>query len=144
MVVEDMAIIPPRKILSIRCQPKPVPTVIPKRIIQNIMVQAAMIAAPPTFTIFLKLNSSPSANRRNITPISAQVCILAVSITEGVYGICGLARKPATTYPSTNGCFSFLNNSVMIPAQIRINAKSFIKVAKCDILFVLSCLCLQK
>ena len=41
-------------------------------------------AVPPTFTIFLKLNSSPNANRRKITPISAQVLILAESITEGV------------------------------------------------------------
>ena len=47
-------------------------------------VVAAIIAAPPTFTIFLKLNSNPSANSRKITPISAQVCILAVSITDGV------------------------------------------------------------
>ena len=84
IVVEDMAIIPPKKMQSIRCHPKLIPTPIPKRIIQNIMVQAAMTAVPPTFTIFLKLNSSPNANRRKITPISAQVLILAESITEGV------------------------------------------------------------
>ena len=79
-----MAIIPPKKMQSIRCHPKLIPTPIPKRIIQNIMVQAAMTAVPPTFTIFLKLNSSPNANRRKITPISAQVLIFAESITEGV------------------------------------------------------------
>jgi len=84
MVVDDMAIIPPRKIQSIRCQPNPVPTATPNNIIQKMMVHAAIIAAPPTFTIFLKLNSNPSANSRKITPISAQVCILAVSITDGV------------------------------------------------------------
>ena len=132
MVVEDIAIIPPKKIQSIRFQPKEVPTVIPSNIIQNIIVQAAIIAAPPTLTIFLKLNSKPKANKRKITPISAQVCIFAVSITEGVYAMCGLARKPATTYPKTNGCFNFLNSSVIIPAQINIKAKSAIKGAKCD------------
>ena len=79
-----MAIIPPRKIQSIRCQPNPVPTATPNNIIQKMMVHAAIIATPPTFTIFLKLNSNPSANSRKITPISAQVCILAVSITDGV------------------------------------------------------------
>ena len=79
-----MAIIPPKKMQSMRFHPKAVPTATPNNIIQNIIVQAAIIAAPPTFTIFLKLNSNPKANSKKITPISAQVCIFAVSITEGV------------------------------------------------------------
>lgn len=62
--------------------------------------------------------------------------MLAVSITEGVYCMCGLARKPATTYPSTKGCLSFLNSSVISPAQTNIKARSLINVAKCDIIRV--------
>ena len=127
-MVDDIAIIPPRNRLSIRCQPKPIPTPIPNKIIQKMMVQAAMMAEPPTLTIFLKLNSKPRANSKKMTPISAHVLILAVSITEGVYGICGLARNPATTYPKTRGCFNFLNNKVITPAQINISARSAIRV----------------
>ena len=130
IVVEDIAIMPPRKRQSMRCQPKLIPTPIPNSIMQKIIVQAAMTAEPPTFTIFLKLNSRPSANNKNITPISAHILIFAVSITEGVKGIWGLARKPATTYPSTKGCFNFLNSSVMTPAQIKISARSAISVGK--------------
>ena len=55
-----------------------------------------MTAGPPTLTIFLKLNSSPRANRRKMTPMSDQVWMLAVSMTEGVSAKCGLAMKPAT------------------------------------------------
>ena len=130
-----MAIIPPKKMQSIRFHPNPVPTATPSSIMQKIMVHAAIMAAPPTFTIFLKLNSSPNANNKKMTPISAHVCMFAVSITEGVYAMWGLAKKPATTYPNTNGCFSFLKTRVIIPAHININAKSAIKGAKCDIIF---------
>ncbi|MPN56983.1 hypothetical protein SDC9_204677 [bioreactor metagenome] len=59
--------------------------------------------------------------------------MLAVSITEGVKEMCGLDKNPATTYPNTNGCFNFLNNKVMMPADIKISARSAIKVGKCDI-----------
>ena len=52
-------------------------------IIQNIIVQAAIIAAPPTLTIFLKLNSSPKANSKKITPMSAQVCMILLGVAVG-------------------------------------------------------------
>ena len=84
IVVDDMAIIPPRNRQSIRFQPKPDPTAIPNRIIQKIMVHAAMMAAPPTLAIFFRLKSSPKAKSRKTTPKSAHVWMLAVSITEGV------------------------------------------------------------
>ena len=96
IVVEDMEIMPPRKRASILLQPKAEPTVKPRKIIPKMMVRAAMIAGPPTFTIFLKLNSSPRANRRRITPMSDHTWMLAVSITDGVRAKCGLAMKPAT------------------------------------------------
>jgi len=44
-------------------------------------------------------------------------------------------RKPATIYPRTNGCFNFLNSNVVIPAEIRMSAKSAIRFGKCDIVF---------
>ena len=99
------------------------------------MAQAEMTAEPPTFISFLKLNSSPKAKSRKITPISDQVWIFAVSTTEGVKEKCGLQRNPATIYPKTNGCFNFLKISVMTPAQIKISAKSLIRGAKCDIVY---------
>jgi len=73
MVVDDMAIIPPRKRQSIRFQPNAMPTPMPSNIMQKITVQAAITAVPPTLTIFLKLNSSPKANNKKITPMSAHV-----------------------------------------------------------------------
>ena len=96
MVVEDMANIPPKYRQSICFHPKDQPTNIPTSIMQKMMVQAAMTAVPPTFTSFLKLNSSPKANNRKITPISDQVWIFAISMTEGVKGTWGLAKNPAT------------------------------------------------
>ena len=83
MVVEDMAIIPPRKMLSIRCQPKPVPTVIPKRIIQNMMVQAAIIAAPPTFTIFLKESSATTSSNTGDNDLQGPHQVAKKSTTTG-------------------------------------------------------------
>ena len=50
---------------------------------------------PPTFTSFLKLNSNPRANNKNITPISDHVWILATSMTDGVRGTWGLLLKKA-------------------------------------------------
>ena len=96
MVVEDMAIIPPRKMESIRDQPEAFPTVNPRKIMPMMMVSAAMMAGPPTLRIFLMLNSSPSAKRRKITPMSAQRWTFAPSVTEGRKEKWGLARKPAT------------------------------------------------
>ena len=79
-----MANIPPKKRQSMRFQSNNHPVNIPTIIMQNIMVHADMMADPPTFISFLKLNSRPNAKRRNITPISDQVFILAESTTDGV------------------------------------------------------------
>ena len=59
--------------------------------------------------------------------MSAHVWMSAMSTTDIVYGMFGLTRNPATTYPSTRGCFSRLNMMVTIPATTRISARSFIK-----------------
>jgi len=96
MVVELIQIIPPRNRASILLQPKADPTRNPSTIMPKMMVRVVMMAGPPALTIFLKLNSSPRANSRKMTPISLQTWMLAVSITDGVRVKCGLAMKPAT------------------------------------------------
>ncbi len=127
IVVELMANIPPRNMQSIRPQPKLCPTIIPSAIIQKTMAQVAIKGEEPIFKIFLKEKSSPRENSRNITPMSAHVCMSAMSTTDMIYGMLGLTKKPATTYPRTSGCFSRLKIMVTIPATTRISAKSFIR-----------------
>ena len=73
MVVEDIEIIPPKNKLSVVDQPKCNPALYPIININKILVKAVMIADFPTLTIFLKLNSKPKLNSRNITPMSAQI-----------------------------------------------------------------------
>ena len=96
MVVELMQIMPPRNRASILLHPKADPTTKPRKIMPMMMVRAAIMAGPPTLTIFLKLNSSPNAKSRKMTPISDHTWMLAASITEGVRVKWGLAMNPAT------------------------------------------------
>ena len=84
IVVELMASMPPRNMQSMRSHPKPWPTTMPSIIMQKMMVQADMTGDTPIFTIFLNEKSSPSENSRNITPMSAHVFMLALSITDMV------------------------------------------------------------
>ena len=93
-------------------------------------VKAVMNAKAPTLTNFFILNSRPKANNRKITPISAHVEMPVLSETDGNKSIYGPAMIPTTIYPKTNGCFIFLNKSVMIPAITRINAKSVTKAGR--------------
>ena len=74
----------PKNKLFILPQPNKWPMPDPKLIIQNRMRHAATIGPPPILTIFLKLNSSPNVNIRNITPISAHTLSVAVLATDGV------------------------------------------------------------
>ena len=82
MVVDDMASIPPRKMQFICDHPKALPTSVPSNIIENTMLHAAMAGAIPIFRIFLNEKSSPSANKRNKTPMSAQVWMFSLSTTD--------------------------------------------------------------
>ena len=84
MVVDDIASIPLRKMQSIRLHPKACPTNTPSTIIENIMVMAAITGAMPILIIFLNEKSSPKENNKNITPISAQVWMSALSTTDMV------------------------------------------------------------
>ena len=81
MVVELIASIPPRKMQSISFHPKLYPTTIPKVVIERIMVLAAMMGDAPILSIFFMEKSKPNANNRKITPMSAHVCMFALSTT---------------------------------------------------------------
>ena len=82
MVVELMASIPPKNTQSMRPQWKAWPTPMPMNTMQNTMVSVDMTGAMPILSIFLMEKSSPSENSRNITPMSAQVWMSALSMTD--------------------------------------------------------------
>ena len=84
IVVDELASIPPRNRLSMKDHPISRPSQYPVAVIKAISTKAVIEAAPPTRNNFLKLNSSPRLKRRKITPISASVLILSLSITDGV------------------------------------------------------------
>ena len=120
-----MASMPPRKTQSIWLQPKRCPTLMPVMDMKNTVHTAAMTGAKPIFRIFLNEKSRPSEKSRNITPMSAHVCMSALSTTDMVSGKCGDTMKPATIYPSTKGCLRRLKMRVTMLATMSINAKSF-------------------
>ena len=139
IVVDDMASIPARKRQFIWLQPNAFPTVMPSSIMQKMMVMAAITGAAPILSIFLKEKSRPREKSRNMTPMSAHVCTLALSITDMVYGMCGLTTNPATIYPSTSGCFSRLKSIVTTPATTSMRARSLTNVGISDISILLMC-----
>ena len=124
MVVDDMAIMPPRNIQSILLHEKACPVAIPSIIIEKTMMMAEMKGEMPIFRIFLMEKSNPSEKSRNMTPISAHVWMFPLSITDMVSGIWGDTMKPATMYPSTKGWRNFLKMRVTMLATIRIKARS--------------------
>ena len=96
IAVEDMDSIPPKNMQLICENPIRFPAVYPRNIIPHTMVKVAITALNPTFSNFLKEKSSPMANKRKMTPISAQILILAVSETVGKKLSAGPVNKPAT------------------------------------------------
>ena len=96
MVVDDMEIMPPRKMLSTAAKPSSLPTRKPRPIIPTTIIRAVITAGAPTASNFLKLNSNPNENSRITMPICAQNSILTSVVTEGKSEKCGLAMKPAT------------------------------------------------
>ena len=87
---------PPRKMQSILSHPIRWPTLAPTSSMAAMTVMAMVKALPPTVAIFRKLNSSPRANIRKITPISPQTSISVCSTMVGRYSKWGLIKKPAT------------------------------------------------
>lgn len=75
--------IPPRKMEFMVPHPNNCPTKYPMSNMLITSVIAVIKAVEPTFMSFLKLNSSPSAKSRNITPISAHILIFSISPTVG-------------------------------------------------------------
>lgn len=67
----------------------------PSVIIAKMMVRVVMTGVMPILIIFLNEKSRPKENRRNITPMSAHVFMSVRSITDMVYGMCGLTMNPA-------------------------------------------------
>ena len=84
IVVELMASIPPRKRLSILPQPNACPKSEPSMLMAEIIVTAAIMGELPIFIIFLKLNSIPRVNIRNITPMFPHVSTEPRSLTVGI------------------------------------------------------------
>ena len=68
-----MASIPPKKIQSMSLHPNAWATQTPNTIIEKMMVDTAMMGDIPILMIFLNEKSSPNENKRNITPMSAQI-----------------------------------------------------------------------
>ena len=84
MVVLDMASMPPRKMQSIFDQPNTCPTTMPSNDMKKTMLMVLMMGEAPIFRIFLNEKSSPSENRRNMTPMSAQRWMFDISTTDAV------------------------------------------------------------
>ena len=127
MVVDDMASIPPKKILSITLHPIRYPEKKPTQNMMTISATEAMMAVAPTLKSFRKLNSRPRANSKKMIPISDHSCTEFCSMMVGNRLKWGPTKKPATMYPNTNGCFNSLNITVITPAEMRMSAKSLTK-----------------
>ena len=83
IVVEDMDIMPPRKmqLMVFRCSKQPTPK--PAKVIPVMMMSAVTIAEEPALTSFLKLNSRPRVNMRTTMPRSAQKLMFSPLVIEG-------------------------------------------------------------
>lgn len=97
IVVDEMAIMPPRNRLVRSGQPSRVPHVNPATIISPISMSAVRMAGRPAVASLVILNSSPRPNMRKMTPISDQTEMLSVSETSGNHEMAGLTRNPAST-----------------------------------------------
>jgi hypothetical protein len=126
IVVEDMDSRPPRKMPSIVVQPIISPSRMPTTNIPIHLMPAISMAPLPTLRSFLKLNSSPSPNIRNIMPMSDH-CFTADMLDIPNSPRLGLIRKPAMMYPRMEGCLRALHMIVKIPADIKIMARSLAK-----------------
>ncbi len=129
IVVDDIDSIPPRNRLLMVVKPSRCPIRKPVPIIPATIIRAVTTADPPVLTSFLKLNSSPRENSSTIIPIWAQNSMFSMVVTDGSGLKLGLARNPATIYPSTTGCLIHLKTSVTTAPSSRINAKSEIRLS---------------
>ncbi len=95
IVVEDIEIIPPKKIqfMVLKCSRHPTPK--PANVIPVMMIRAVTTADEPEFISLRKLNSRPIVNISTTIPKSAQNLMFSRLDMEGRYSKLGLARNPA-------------------------------------------------
>ena len=129
IVVEDMESIPPRNRLLMVVKSRRCPMRNPVPIMPVTIMSAVTTAEPPVLSSFLKLNSRPRENSSTMIPICAQNSMFSSVVTEGSGLKLGLARNPATIYPSTTGCLIHLNSSVTTAPSSSMNAKSDIRLS---------------
>ena len=72
MVVDDMDIMPPRKMAFTVEKCSILPTTKPRPSMPVTIIRQVMMAELPTLSSFLKLNSSPKENSSTMMPIWAQ------------------------------------------------------------------------
>ena len=126
-MVLDMLRRPARKMLSMGLQLMACPSRKPITNTPRNLLPAVTRADVPAPRSFLKLNSRPRPNIRKMIPIwlqSSTVSMLLIPNTP----ICGPMMKPAIMYPSMVGCLSARQIMVMIPAEMRITARSRTKL----------------
>ena len=124
MVVEEMAIMAPKKTLSNFPQPKQCPRDWPKKNMPLISTNAATMATAPTSLSLRRLKCNPTENIKSTTPRSARVLIPCSLETKLKGGVLGPIRIPARRYPRTTGCLSFWQITVATAAAAITNAKS--------------------
>ena len=93
--MEDIDSKPPRKTLSIKLQDRAWAVTNPIRNTPMNFTAAVTMALPPTFSNFLKLNSKPRPNIRNIMPISDHWWTVASLDIPGKKLMFGPIKKPA-------------------------------------------------
>ena len=83
MVVDDIDIMPPRKmqLMEFMCSKHPTPK--PAIVIPTMIIRAVMMAELPELSSFLKLNSRPRVNISTTIPTSAQKSIFSRFEMEG-------------------------------------------------------------
>ena len=135
-IVDEMHKIPPIKIDVLSDQSRKCPTPIVAAIMPKTINATVILPDLPTFIRLLKLNSSPRANSRKMTPISLHVSMFCMSCTLGSNDTCGPVKTPAIIYPSKIGSLNFLHTTEVIPAAMRIKARSVIKGYSCIIVVI--------
>ncbi len=95
MVVDDMEIMPPRKmrLMELRCSMYPTPY--PAKVIPVMMIRAVITDDEPDFISLRNENSRPMLNISTTMPRSAQKLMLSRLEMEGRYSNLGDARNPA-------------------------------------------------
>ena len=111
----EMAMTAPANKLSIVLHPSTRPAMNPSHIIKLAWSNAVSPAVGPSRTSFPRLKSSPSENIRRITPSSDSVWTTSRSANSG-RGTFGPTMNPARMYPSTTGCRSRWNTTVVTAA----------------------------